>query len=293
MRRVTAIIVVVAMLGWGAASALGELALNPVHWPDESTFEFAIFDQQHNRLATAYYRLLGEQTNGRPVYHVKYVGRNEKVSEAAECWFDRSDLKPLRSTRKVVAEGRAFYQDYAYSDGVIKIRRKYEGEQVYEQSLPAPGPVYDYEELMWLIPQLDFGNANQLFLNVLVTISGNLATVQITDLGVQPLTVQDVTYNAHGYSFDVNMTPHMLWTVPQDGLPVPARFDTGGNTFINLELDPTKTGQPAAQAVPATAETEPAAEEPAEEQPAEEEEEPEPSNPNENPLGPPPPGSRF
>lgn len=280
------------MLGWGGAWALGELELNLIDWPDDSTYEFAIFDSQHNRLATAYYRLLGEQTNGRPVYHVKYVGRNEKVSEAAECWFDRGDLKPLRSTRKVVSDGRAFFQDYAYADGVITIRRKYEGEQVYEHQLPAPGPVYDYEELLWLIPQLDFGDRTQVFLNVLVTISGNLATVAVTDLGVQPLTIQDVTYNAHGYSFDVNMTAHMLWTVPQDGMPVPARFDTGGNTFINLELDPAKTGQVMAPPPPEP-QPEPEPEEPAEEEPAEEEEEPEPSDPHVNPLGPPPPGSRF
>jgi hypothetical protein len=266
-----------------------------VDWPDESTYEFAIFDQQGNRLATAYYRLLAEMTNGRPVYHIKYVGRNENVSEAAECWVDRLDLKPLRSTRKVVSGGRAFYQDYAYADGVVTVRRKYEGEQVYEHQLPASGNVYDYEELLWLIPQLDFGNETQLYFNVLVTISGNLAMIAVTDLGVQPMTILNETYNAHGYSFDVNMTPHMLWTVMQDGRPVPAQFDTGGNRFINLELDPAKAGTPPAVAPP-PAQPEPEPEPEPEEEPAEEpeeEEEPEPSDPHVNPLGPPPPGSRF
>jgi hypothetical protein len=287
----------VVLLYGGGAWALGEIKLRPVDWPEESTYEFAIFDQQHNRLATAYYRLLSEQTNGRPVYHIKYVGRNEQVSEAAECWIDRLNLFPLRSTRKVVSGGRAFFQDYAYSNGVITIRRKYEGEQVYETTLPAPGPVYDYEELLWLIPQLDFSTQNQLYINVLVTISGNLATVGVTDLGIQPLIIQNQTYNAHGYSFDVNMTAHMLWTVMQDGRPVPARFDTGGNTFINLELDPARAGTAAVTPAPAEeAAAEPTEEEPAEEaeeEEQEEEEEPEPSDPNVNPLGPPPPGSRF
>lgn len=285
------------MLSAGAASALGEISIRPADWPDESTYEFAIFDQQGNRLATAYYRLIAEFTNGRPVYHIKYVGRNENVSEAAECWIDRANLLPLRSTRKVVSQGRAFFQDYAYSNGTVTVRRKYEGEQVYEHTLPAAGNVYDYEELLWLIPQLDFGNDTQVYFNVLVTISGNLAMVAITDLGVQPLTVLDESYNAHGYSFDVNMTAHMLWTVMQDGRPVPARFDTGGNSFINLELDPAKAGTPPVVAPPPVepepeAETEP---EPEEETPAEEaeEEEPEPSDPHVNPLGPPPAGSRF
>ena len=106
---------------------------------------------------------------------------------------------------------------------------------------------------------------------------------------MQPLTILGKTYNAHGYSFDVNMTAHMLWTVMQDGRPVPARFDTGGNSFINLELDPAKAGVPAAVAPPpAEVQPEPEPEEEPAEEEQEDEEEPEPSDPHVNPLGPPP-----
>ena len=286
--------ILILLLAAAAAWALGEPDIIPVDWPDESTYEFAIFDKDGNRLATAYYRILAEQTNGTPIYHLKYVGRNEQISEAAECWFYRDTLLPVRSTRKVVAQGRAFYQDNAYTDGVVVVRRKHEGEEVYEQQLPAPGPVYDYEELLWLIPQIDFGGENQVYFNLFVTINGNLSTVVVSDLGTQPLTILGKAYEAHGFSFEVNTTPHMLWTVMQDGRPIPARFDTGNNSFVNLELDPDKAGattapQPAPEPTP-TPEPEP---EPEEDEEPEPEPEPEPSDPGVNPLGPPPPGSRF
>jgi hypothetical protein len=298
MRFLGATLLLMLAVSLQAAWALETATVKPAQWPAESTHEFAIFDQAGNRIATAYYRIIAEESNGREIYHIKYVGRNELISEAAECWIDPDTLKPMRSTRKVVADGRTFYQDIAYSNGVVIARRKYEGEEIFEQQLPAPGPVYDYEELLWLLPQLDFLGAPEVYLNLFVTIRGNIATVVVTDLGQQSITVQGETYTARGYGFEVNLTPHQLWTVMQDGLPVPARFQTGDNVFINLGLDPTKTGElpPVAVPPPAQPPGEPPAEpepepEPEEEEPEEEEEEP--SDPGVNPLGPPPPGSRF
>lgn len=289
-------LLILLAMGVQAAWALEAAAVIPADWPAESTHEFAIFDPAGNRLATAYYRLIAEESNGREIYHLKYVGRNELISEAAECWIEPQTLRPLRSTRKVVAEGRTFYQDIAYSDGVVIARRKYEGEEIVEQQLPAPGAVYDYEQLMWLLPQLDFGGATNAYLNMFVTIRGNVATVVVNDLGEQAITVQDESYTAHGYGFEVNLTPHELWTVQQDGQTVPARFKTGDNVFVNLGLDPARTGAAPAAPPPAAA-PEPEAEPPAEPEPVPEEEpeeeEEEPSDPSVNPLGPPPPGSRF
>lgn len=299
--RCFAIAGLIVLLSVGAAWALGEPVLAPANWPDEATYEFAIFDNTTNtRIATAYYRMLTEETEGRPVYRIKYVGRNELISEAAECWIHRDTLKPLRSTRKVVAEGRTYYQDNAYTDGVVIIRRKYEGGEIFEEQVQAPPPVYDYEQLMWLIPQIDFQGQQQIYINIFVTIRGNVLTMALTDLGEQPLTVLGKSYTAHCYSFDVNMTPYKLWTVTQDGQTVTARLDTGQNSFINLGLDSAIAAAAAAPPPPpppAIVETPPAEEEqpaeaPEEEAPEEEPEE-EPSDPNVNPLGPPPPGSRF
>lgn len=293
MRLLIAIGVIMAA-GLTAAWALDEARVLAVEWPTEATYEFAIFDATlTNRIATAYYRVVAEESAGQPVYHIKYVGRNELISEAAECWVHPGDLLPLRSTRKVVAEGNTFYQDNAYANGVVVVRRKYEGGEVYEQQMPVPSPVYDYEELMWLVPQLDYGEGSQLLLNLFVTIRGNLASVVVTDLGQQPVSLLGSAYDAHAYNFEVNMTPHTLWTVQQHGATVPARFDTGENIFINLGLDPAAQGAvkpaaPAAQPAPA-----PVPEPELEPDETEDEQEEEPADPNENPLGPPPPGGNF
>ena len=292
MRLLTAIAIILAA-GMTAAWALDEARVLPAQWPDEATYEFAIFDAtMTNRIATAYYRLVAEESAGQPVYHIKYVGRNELLSEAAECWVHPADLLPLRSTRKV-AEGNTFYQDNAYADGVVVIRRKYEGGEVYEQQLPVPSPVYDYEELMWLVPQLDYSSGSQLLLNLFVTIRGNLASIVVTDLGLQTVSLLGEDYNAHAYNFEVNLTPHVLWTVQQHGATVPARFDTGENIFINLGLDPAAQSAAAAPAAPAPQQQEPEPEPETEPEPEEEEEEDEPVDPNANPLGPPPPGGNF
>ena len=279
--------------------AVGEARLIPIDWPAEATYEFAIFDSTSGtRIATAYYRLLQEVSEGEPVYHIKYMGRNELISEAAECWVRPGSMLPVRSTRKVVAEGQTYYQDNAYSDGMVVVRRKVEDGEVIEQRVPAPGPIYDYEQLMWLVPHIEFGNEREVFLNLFVSIRAepNPATVIVADLGERSLGVFDDVYTAHGYGFEVNMTPHELWTVLQDGRPVPARFITGQNAFVNMDLDPAKAGM-TPEATPASAPAEQVEEEPEPlpEEPEEAEEEPEeqPSDPHVNPLGPPPPGSRF
>jgi len=288
-----------ALLLWlSTAWALEEARVLPTEWPEESTYEFAIFDATlTTRIATAYYRVLVEESAGRPVYHIKYVGRNQEMSEAAECWLNPGDLTPQRSTRKVVVDENAFFQDNAYAEGAVVIRRKYGDGEVNEQQFPAPMPTYDYEQLMWLVPQLDFSTSSQLVLNLFVTIRSNLASVVVTDLGEQTVKILDDAYTAHGYNFEVNMTPHALWTVEQNGRQVPARFDTGEHIFLNLGLDPDAQGAaPLPAAAPPVAKPAPSPQPKPEPKPKpepEEEEEEEETDPNANPLGPPPEGSRF
>ena len=70
-----------------AAWAVDEAQVAPFDWPEETTFEFAIYSQSSGqRVATAYYRVLREESEGREVYHFKYHARNDQLSEAAECF---------------------------------------------------------------------------------------------------------------------------------------------------------------------------------------------------------------
>lgn len=286
MRQALISLAVLLSISLTAVSALAqsEARLKPFDWPNDSTFEFGIFDKTGARIATAYYRILKEELQGQAAYRLKYVGRNEQTSEASECWIHPDSLLPLRSTRKLVAGGGAFYLDVAYGSGVIVIRRKYEGEEPSQQELPTNGRMYDYESLLWLIPQIDFGPETQARLNIFDTLNYIPATVVVNDLGEQQLTVKDHTYPAHAYSFEVSLTPYLYWTVMQEGRAVPARFDPGGNSFINLNLDPAKCTAKAPAPKPAPAKPVPASTPP---------EDDGSGDGSENPLGPPPPGGRF
>jgi len=281
----------------GRALALTEATVRPFDWPPKSTFEYAILDSAGKRVASAYYRVLQESLNGTPVFHFKYVGRNDQMSEASECWVHADTMLPVRSTRKVVSGGRTFFLDVTYKQGVIVAKRKFEGQEPGEMQLPAPGPVYDYESLMWLVPQIDFAGDKQAKLNLYSTLNEVLTTVVVNDGGEQQVVIAGKTYKAHVYSFNVNNASYMYFGVLQDGLTVPGRVDMGGNSFVNLKLDPAKvkgarvkTAQPAAEkgagaaAPPKKGEAE---------KPKPKEEEPPPSNPHENPLGPPPKGGKF
>jgi len=291
MRRAISISALAAalLLAAGIALAQDEARVKPFDWPGESTFEFGIFDTQGARIATAYYRILKEQLEGQTAYRLKYVGRNEQTSEASECWIHPDTMLPMRSTRKLVSGGRTFYLDVAYGEDMIVLRRKYEGEEPTQQQMPAVDNLYDYESLIWLIPQLDFGTGTQARLNVFDTLNYAATTVMINDLGEENLEIRGVTYPTHAYSFEVSLTPYKYWTVVQDGRAVPARFDPGSNSFINLGLDLKKctTKAPPANAKPPAAKPKPVKKN------EQKEEQEETAPPGENPLGPPPPGHRF
>ncbi len=286
--RIIAVIAAFAVLGWlTPAAAQQEASFTDPKWPEETTHEFAIMDSAGNRIATAYYRILQEVSEGREVYRFKYVGRNQQMSEAAECWVHRSNLQPLRSTRKVVDAGRTFYQDIAYTDGVVVVRRKYEGGEVNEREISVGTNLFDYEEMMWIIPLLDFAGQPQIRFNIFAALTGRQATILLTDGGVETVTVNKQNYTARTVLFDMEMTAHKMWIVNQEGRPVPAKLDMGSTSFINLRLDPKLCDAP----LPPPA---PEPEKPKEEEkPEPKPEEDPPLDPGANPLGPPPPGHRF
>ena len=168
------------------ALALPALAQGPAEaivtaptWDEDSTFEFGIYESG-NRVATAYYRILKEKAMDRDVYRFKYVGRNPKVSEATECVVDAATLLPLRSTRKVVYDNKTFYQDSGYQPGGVLLRKRFEGKAATERNVPNGGALYDYEELLWLIPQLDIADGGSQRFNLFSMLSESVGTVIVT-----------------------------------------------------------------------------------------------------------------
>ncbi|MDQ3023755.1 MAG: hypothetical protein M3R04_05130 [bacterium] len=208
-------------------------------WADDTTFEFGIYEKDE-RVASAYYRILKEKSMDRDVYRFKYVGRNPRISEATECVVDARTLRPLRSTRKVVYDGKTFFQDSGYREGGVLLRKRYEGKEVVEKPVVARGELYDYEELLWLIPQLNIPDKGKARFELFSMLSEAVTTVIITQAGYEDVNVHGKSYPARLYTFDVGITPYKYWMVMQSGKPIPARIEMAGTRFENLKLDKKK-----------------------------------------------------
>lgn len=233
-----------------------EAKTNPsIYKPDfvhDSTFEFGIFDKGGKRVATAYYRILKEETEGRKVWRFKYVGRNEGSSESSECWVDIDNLQPIRSTRKVVYNNQTYYSDVAYQDTQVVVREKRDEMTPSERAFALAKGTYDYEEIMWLIPLLDFGDGKQVKISVFDSLNLLPLTVTVQDDGIEPIHVQQKEYSGHKYSFNIQSSPYKLWSVIQDGREVPAIINMGDTEFVNLELTTKKESKRKARSSAAT-----------------------------------------
>lgn len=308
MRLLRALVVVALMVGAGqCAYALTDAAVKPFDWPTDTTFEFAILGPDGTRFATAYYRVLKEESQGRTLYRFKYMARNDVMSESTECWIDPVTMLPVRSVRKLVEPQGVTYQDIAYSNGLIIVRRKMNDGQVQERDVPAPpGACYDYESLYWLIPQLDYSADSQLMLSMFSMVNEQVAHLIATDLGTRQLTLGNHTYDAHAYNLRYGLAPYTYYTVMQDGLAVPARIEMGKNTFVNIKIDPAKVklAKPGAKDAAkseadkdkvkpkgkAKAKPKATAKDKAKDK---DENKDQPAEPGAGPLGPPPPGHTY
>jgi hypothetical protein len=240
MRRVfIQTLITLCLLTFAAFAQQDEPAVLKPAWNNDTTFEFGIY-KSGQRTASAYYRILREETMSRPAWRFKYVGRDGSVSEATECWVDADTLRPMRSTRKVVYDGRTFYQDAAYGEGNVTLRQRHEGEKIRESVIPARSALYDYEQLIWLVPQLDLADGARGRFELFSMLSSQTGTVLITCDGPEDITVAGKQFPARRYTFEVGLTPYRYWAVMQDGIAVPARVEMGGTTFENLKLNSKK-----------------------------------------------------
>jgi len=252
-----------------AAFATSEARVNPPSWGSERILSYAIYRPAIGRIATAYYRVLQKDHEGRPVYEIRYNGTGGNLSEASTCLVDAITLEPYRATRKIKTTADVFFIDTYYGDGRIVVRRKQgESGDVQESSLDFPGRIFDYEELMWLVPQLDFSNDDRLHFALFSTVGDQTILVVVRKMGDDVFTFHDKEHTATLYTFTLNMVRQSVWVQDIEGIPTVVKYDTGETIFYNLSL--LKPAQP----VEAAPEEPEIVEEPAvEEEPAEEEEE--------------------
>jgi hypothetical protein len=77
----------------------------------------------------------------------------------------------------VVYDGKTFYQDSGYRDGGVLLRERYEGKDAVEKPVATRGPVYDYESLLWLVPQLSIPDNGRARFELFSMLSKGVSTV--------------------------------------------------------------------------------------------------------------------
>ncbi len=262
------------------AFATSEARVNPPDWGSERLLSYAIYRPAVGRIATAYYRLIQKEYEGRPTYEIRYNGTSGTLSEASTCIVDAVTLEPYRVTRKIKTQTDVFYIDTYYGDGRIVVRRKQgDDSSVNETSQDFPGRIFDYEYLMWLIPQLDFSNDDRLHFALFSTVGDQTILVVVRNQGEDTFVFHDKEHTATLYAFTLNMVQQNIWVQEIDGLPTVVKYDTGETILYNLSLlKGEKPATPEIAPEEPVIEEEPIAEEEVEEAPAEEagEEEEEP-----------------
>ncbi|MCC7476825.1 hypothetical protein IT575_00070 [bacterium] len=220
----------------GSPGAVPVATLRQPDFKSESAFEFGIYDKDGKRTATAYYRIVRQELGGEDVWCFKYTGKNETLSENTDCWVGLNNMTPIRSTRKLVQGNQVFYKDLAYSEQGVKVRKKYEGQEVTELNIPLAPGFYDYESLIWLIPLIEFGEERQVRFEIFDTLMEVPTTVIIKDTGTMRINIRGKNYDTHMYSFNVGAVPYRYYALEVGGRVIPARVDMGDTSFVNLQF---------------------------------------------------------
>lgn len=245
----TLIVAVTAIAVASAAFATSEARVLPNNWGAERLMTYAIYQPNVGRIGTAYYRVVQSTYETRPAYELRYTGQGGSLSESSICIVDAVTLEPYRTTRKLKSPQDTFYIDTKFGDGRIAVRRKQgDAGEVRETSSDFPGRIFDYEQLMWLVPQLDFSADNRLHFALFSTVGDQTLLVVVHKKGEDVFEFHDVKHKATRYDFTLNLIRQTIWVQTIDGVPTAVRYDTGDTTFYNLDL--LKAGKPAAKPAP-------------------------------------------
>ncbi len=259
-------IVLIALGVSTAANATSEARVKAPDWGSERVLSYAIYQPAIGRIATAYYRIVQSEYEGRPVYEIRYNGSGSGLSESSVCLVDAVTLEPYKSARKLKTQSDVFFIDTYYGDGRIVVRRKQgtDGE-IIESSQDFPGRIFDYEELMWLIPALDFSADDRLHFALFSTVGDQTILVVVRNMGEDTFTFHDKEHKATLYTFALNTIRQNMWVQDLHGIPTVVKYDTGETVLYNLDLLKDAEAKPAPEPPAEEEAAAPPPEEPADE----------------------------
>jgi hypothetical protein len=219
------------------AFATSEARVLPNTWGKERKVTYAIYQPAIGRIGTAYYRVVQAELDTKPVYELRYTGQGDSLTESSVCTVDAVTLEPYKTTRKLKSASDTFFIDTFFGDGRIVVRRKQgDAGEVHETSQDFPGRIFDYEQLMWLIPQLDFSGDDRLHFALFSTVGDQTILVVVRKIGDDSFEFHGAQHKAVRYDFTLNMVRQSMWVQTIDGVPTTVRYDTGDTIFYDLDL---------------------------------------------------------
>ena len=253
------------------APAISEATVIPPDWKNGETHAFAIHRPAVGRQATAYFRILTGEYEGRPIFKIVYNAKSDTFSEASETIVDAVTLEPYKTARKNKSASGVSYTDISYGERKIVVRRK-TGEQgtIRETIIDFPGRIFDYYEVMWLIPQLDFSNDDRLHFALFTPVGDQTLLVVVRNMGEDSFEFHGKKFKGTRFMYNLNLVTQEVWVGTINGRKTVLKYDTGEHVFYNLAL---LKGEAVKELPPKT--------EAKKEEPAKEEEKKEPAPPEE------------
>lgn len=219
------------------ASAMSEARVKPPEWKDGEAQTFAVYRPAVGRIATAYYRIMSGEYESRPIYKILYTAIGEGLTESATTLVDAVTLEPYKTARKYKSAKGVSFVDVSYGQGKIVVRRKFGEEgQITETIVDFPGRIFDYDELIWLIPQLDFSKDDRVHFPLFSTVGDQTILVVVRKVGQDVFEFHGAKFTGTKYNFNLNLVSQDIWVGNINGNQTVLKYDTGENVFYNLAL---------------------------------------------------------
>jgi hypothetical protein len=201
----------------------------PFAVPAGTTFEYAILDPAGTRIATASYRVVSdEKTQG--AVAVRYVGKGKEFSESSSVTFDPKTMHPVRSARKMVSGKDQYDVAVTYATDGINVTEAENGKSQSRSITPDPN-VFDFEELMFLLPQLEFAGAKKVYIHLFHPNNAGVDILVITDEGADKVDLGGRMADAERFTFTFAGSGTKAWVKRGAGARL-LKYDTGRFVFL-------------------------------------------------------------
>ncbi|GEM_PF-1383068 len=209
----------------------------PFQWKPGTELSYAIKDTTGKRIGTAYYKVVKASPEyGAGMWELRYMAQGPNLSESSVVVFDPEQLVPLRTTRKIVAAGETTYWIVDYLPNRIVVTRR-RGDRVKRYAYPKSGPVYDYEQVMFLLPLAEPRPDVRYYLPLYHTGDRGVLMTYWNPVGEEVVVSGDRAWQARKLSYQVGMVTQYLWLADINGRTEVVKYDTGvGTIFVALDL---------------------------------------------------------